>query len=117
MALEIEQKELGHAVILILRGDVDLRSTDRVRSSLDRLIAEKKTRVVVNLERATGADSSGLGTLVAGLTRLKKIGGAMALCCLSEDMRNIMDITSVLSFFPVYESEDAAGAALVPGTV
>ncbi len=117
MAMEIEQKDLEHSVILILRGEVDLRSTNKLRANLDGLMAEKKNRVIVNLEFATGADSSGLGTLVAGLTRLKKAGGEMVLCCLSEDIRNIMEITSVLSFFPVYANEKEAGAALAPHEV
>lgn len=112
--MELLLKNRDPAVVLCLIGEVDMTSSNKIRDNIEQLIAEDKTKVVINLEAATGADSSGLGTLVAGLTNLRKAGGELALCCMGADMRNVMDITNVLNFFPVYETEDEACAAFNP---
>ena len=115
-SMDIEQRNRNSVVVLRFVGDLDMKSTSKIRTNIDRLIAEDKTRVAVNLETTTGADSSGLGTLVASLTLLKRAGGKLALCCMQQDVRNVMEITNVMSFFPVYNTEEEACNALAAST-
>lgn len=109
--MELMQKYTDRAVVLSLVGEVEMTSAAKIRANVERLIAEKRIHVVIDLSRATGADSSGLGTLVASLTNLRKVGGELALCSLGLEIRNVMEFTNVLDFFPVYASEEEACAA------
>lgn len=61
-SLDIERQ--GDVAVIVLVGDVDLRTCDQLSAAASALLNEVK-RVVVDLSRATFLDSSGLSVLIA----------------------------------------------------
>jgi len=64
--------------------------------------------VVLDLAETDYIDSSGLGALVRLLAVLRAAGGALKLCQLSPQVRKVIEITNLVSLFPIHESEDQA---------
>jgi len=80
MALHIEQREREGIVVLDLRGPLTLGRGDlELRDRLPSLPQSGKINIVLNLKDVSEIDSTGPGTLVFGLARLRKAGGRLAL--------------------------------------
>ena len=80
MSLEIEQRESEGIVILDLKGPLTFGHGDgELRDRVATLRQSGKVNIVLNFEEVSDIDSTGLGTLVFGLAKLRKAGGKLAL--------------------------------------
>ena len=78
MNLHIEQREREGIVILDLKGPLTLGHGDlELRDRLPALHQSGKVSILLNLKDVSEIDSTGLGTLVFGLARLRKTGGRL----------------------------------------
>src|ERR1700687_3539466 len=78
--VEIETRNLGEVKLVKLKGRLTLgESVDRLRSTIDDLVAGGDTRFILNLAEVPMIDSSGIGLLVRTLMNLKQEGGALKL--------------------------------------
>jgi len=78
--MHIQQRESEGIVILDLNGALTSGHGDlELRDTLAALDQSGKVNVVLNLKDVSDIDSTGLGTLVFGLARLRKAGGSLAL--------------------------------------
>ncbi|MBI3406722.1 MAG: anti-sigma factor antagonist [Acidobacteria bacterium] len=84
----------------IMAGD----SVLELRRELEKWISERKD-VVLQLEQVSHIDSSGIGTLVR-LTGCARAGhGDVKLCQVSLALRNVFEITNLLTVFEIFETE------------
>ena len=67
------------ATIVELSGEVDLYSSPEVRNILLKLIQDKTTIIIVDLEKVSYIDSSGVATLIEGLQEAGKYSGILKL--------------------------------------
>jgi anti-anti-sigma factor len=75
MSLHIEQREREGIIILDLKGPLTMGHGDlELRDRLPALHQSGKCNIILNLRYVTEIDSTGLGTLVFGLARLRKAG-------------------------------------------
>ncbi len=66
-------------VTVQLEGELDHCSADRVRASLDALIADQNIkRLVIDLNRLTFMDSSGIGVIIGRYRTLVRRNGSVA---------------------------------------
>ena len=62
-----------------IEGELDHCSAERVRATLDALIADPHVkRLVIDLEKLTFMDSSGIGVMLGRYRQLARRGGALA---------------------------------------
>ena len=80
MSFEITQRDHEGFDILDLKGDLTLGHGDReFRDDLGRIIEAGKTRLILNLGAVCELDATGLGTLLFALTKLRNLGGRLAI--------------------------------------
>lgn len=66
-------------VTVQLEGELDHCSADRIRASLDALIADQNIkRLVIDLKRLTFMDSSGIGVIIGRYRTLIRRNGSVA---------------------------------------
>lgn len=88
--------------IVLGEGDQELGET--VGHFLD-----KGTRkMLINFERVSYLDSSGVGELVGCYTAVKNAGGELRICCLNARISSLIKMTSLHSVFVVSDTEDEA---------
>jgi len=107
--MNMSETVLDDALILKLEGE--LMGGDEAKPFQDRIyeaIRKGETRVIVDMSRVKWMNSSGLGTLMAGLTTLRSSDGDLKLACLSDRVRRPVEITKLDSVLQMYESVDAA---------
>jgi anti-sigma B factor antagonist len=72
---------------------------------------------VLNLKDVSEIDSTGLGTLVFGLARLRKAGGRLALVNLNRSHLELFLLTRLAIAFEFYEDEQDAVNSFFPDRV
>jgi anti-sigma B factor antagonist len=81
-----------------------------LRESLKRLLANTR-QIVLNLSGVTYIDSGGLGTLVGVYSSARSAGADIKLTGLGQKLRDVLQITKLVTVFEVYDSEQQAIAA------
>jgi len=115
MSLHIEQRESEGIVILDLKGPLTLGHGDlELRDRLPALHQSGKVNIVLNLKDVTDIDSTGLGTLVFGLARLRKSGGRLALANLNRSHLKLFLLTRLAIAFEFFDDEQDAVNSFFP---
>ncbi len=112
MALKMTNREVDGVSVVALDGRIVLgEESNALREKVKSLIADGKTKVVLNMANITFIDSAGLGTLVAAHHSAKSQGAALKLAHLGSKFQEVLQITKLLTVFDVYNSEAEAVAS------
>jgi anti-sigma B factor antagonist len=108
MPIETKQLDSGIAVVTISGRLVLGKDEERLESVTDELIEQGRKKFVYDLSALDYADSSGIGTLVACLTHIKKAGGEMRMAGANVRMLRLFQMTGVQSLISLYPTLAAA---------
>lgn len=104
MLVEIIEKELKPGIMVLeLKGPLQMGvECKQLELAFDKLLGEKKTRIVLDLTGVTKLDSGGLGKVVNCFSRLKKAGGTMRLAGVKGMIEGVLKMTFVDRLMEVY---------------
>jgi anti-sigma B factor antagonist len=106
MPLKITNREVDGVTVLALDGRIVLgEESSALREKVKSLLGEGKKKMVLNVDKVTMIDSSGLGALVAAYSSAKSQGASLRLCNLGSKFNELMQITKLLTVFEVSKSE------------
>ncbi|MET8638905.1 STAS domain-containing protein [Streptomyces sp. NPDC004680] len=100
--------DCGAWAVLILTGEVDLALAPALREIVDALIADRRARMVLDLQRVSFMDSSALGVLVYAMRRADALGGALRLAGPCEKVRRMLELTGLDTVVGVFAGVPAA---------
>jgi anti-sigma B factor antagonist len=70
---EYHREQRGPVTILSLRGNLDALTAPELRREIDALVSERRSPVVLDLSGLELVDSSGVGSIVSLLKRLRML--------------------------------------------
>ena len=109
MNFQLEDHEVDPDTHVIeLGGEVDLYTAPEFKERMVKVIEEGKSKVIVDLTKATFIDSTTLGVLVGGVKRLRPAGGQLSLVCSDRNITKIFEITGLDKVFPIHETRTEA---------
>lgn len=91
--------------ITIGRGDIALRE------AVDRVMSEGSRKLIIDFQKVSRMDSSGMAELVAAFKRMSEAGGEVRLIRLPSNIKDVLTITQIARVFDIFESEDEAIAS------
>jgi anti-sigma B factor antagonist len=106
--MKISQVVHGDVIILQIEGEINMFNAPDLKKYFDKLISEKKFKVVINFENVFSVDSSGLGALIAGYNSFKKNNGSLKFYCIPEAVRMLFKLTKFEQLFEIYETRREA---------
>jgi len=112
---DLDVKRLDATIALLIpRGGLDGEHLERVlRRSIETLVAEGVTGIVLDLRSFSMLDSSGLGALVANHGNIAEMSGVrLVLTGIGPTLHRTLSRTMLLQVLPVYETVERAFAAL-----
>ncbi|EIE00970.1 MULTISPECIES: STAS domain-containing protein [Leptospira] len=109
--MEITRRESGNIVILDINGEIDLYNAPEIKDVIAKLIEEQKYYTIINLEKVSYIDSSGIGALISSLSNLKKYQGGLKIINVAGSVRKVFELTKLTSFFEIFDNEADAVAA------
>ena len=110
--MDIEVRSQGQVKIIKLRGRLNLgEPCDRLRATIEDLIASGDTRLVLDLEELATMDSSGIGLVSRFLTSAKQQGGSLKLVNPSKFVSQTLKLVGLINLFEVFPNSHAAAAS------
>ncbi len=110
--MEMVNREEDGIVILSITGEIDLYNAPELKEAVQKLVDEKKYKIIVNLDGVSYIDSSGIGALISSFSNLKKYQGNLRICNVAGSVRKVFELTKLTSFFDMDDTEGASIAAL-----
>ena len=114
--LEISPAPLGDVPGIALAGEVDIAVAKQVEAALDDGIRESAGAFVVDLCDVDFLDSTGVSLLMRARALLGREERVLVVICPPGPARRIFEVAGVLDLLTMFDSRDAASAALIrPG--
>ena len=109
VSLSLIPRRLDDVVILDLGGRITMgEGTLIVRDYIQKLLDGGERKFLLNLAEVDYIDSSGLGELVTSFTTVRNQGGELKLLDLTRRVRDLLQITKLLTVFEVFDNEAEA---------
>ena len=107
--MHVDIRKADDVVILDLKGKLTAGLGDQIlRDTLDTLLAEKWSKILLNLSEVSFIDSAGVGELVAGLRTVRKLGGSLKVLNVGDRVHSTLYIAKLLPIFEIYGDEKEA---------
>lgn len=106
--MQISIREVDSIPVISISGEVDLYNAKEIKQVLDQKIQEGKYEIVVDVSEVPFMDSSGIGTLVTGMYKLRKYYGGLKVAGISGSVAKVFKLTGMESHLQVYESIEEA---------
>jgi anti-sigma B factor antagonist len=95
--------------IFSLYGElIDRNEGQRIMDEVNMLSEEGQNKFVLELSELKYVNSTGLNVLINILTKARKNGGDLIICCLSKKVQELLVITKLSSVFSVMDSTEEA---------
>jgi len=102
-------RKVGNVVILDLKGKITIGAGDvMLRDHINKLLEQEEKNILLNMAEVTYMDSSGVGELVSCYTSVSNRGGKLKLLNLTGKIRDLLQITQLITIFEVYDNEAEA---------
>lgn len=107
------RRRAGHCVI-VLDGELDASNAPVLTQHLQRAIAARAIRIVVDTSRLQFCDLAGIRAFRDAANRCTAVGGWLRLAAPQRHLAWVLAVTGLLPALPTYRS--VAGAAVATGT-
>jgi anti-sigma B factor antagonist len=115
MTLKIETRQADGVTIMSCQGRIVFGEEAAIlRENLKRVLSSTR-QVVLNLSGVSYIDSGGLGTLVGVYSSARAAGADIKLAGLGQRLRDVLQITKLVTVFEVYDTEQEAIATFHRG--
>ena len=115
MTLKMETRVADGVTIVSCHGRIVFgEESNALRDTLKQQLTSTR-QIVLNLSGVTYIDSGGLGTLVGVYSSARAAGADIKLTGLGQRLRDVLQITKLVTVFEVYDSEPEAIAAFHRG--
>ena len=115
MSLEVTSRDVEGIQIVNLNGQLTIGQEDLdFRAELDRMVTAGKLRVALNFSDLRKLDTTGLGTLLFTLAKLRKAGGKLAIFELKTPHIELLTEARLETVFEVFHDEHDAIDSFFP---
>ena len=105
----MEKKVERQTLILRLDGELDMKTADGLRQTIDTEIDRRGIRtVILNLQKVEFIDSSGLGVLLGRYKKLLPLGGKLKITNVPPHIFKIMELSGLPKIIHFYSDESSA---------
>lgn len=109
MVFEYKLNKQENINLFHLSGElIDRNQASPLLAEIDESISKGESKILLNLQELKYINSSGLNVLINILTKARKVGGEVAICCVNKKITELLVITKLDSIFNVKENEEKA---------
>ncbi|PWL65736.1 MAG: anti-anti-sigma factor [Verrucomicrobia bacterium] len=106
--MEITEEKSNDVSIIALNGRLNVTTTADLEKAFNKLFDENCTKILVDCRDLEYISSAGLRVLLAAAKQFKKISGEIALSGLSQNVKQVFEISGFTTIFPIYTTRDEA---------
>jgi anti-sigma B factor antagonist len=106
--MKIQERKLNGITVFDLDGTFVLGGDADFKKHVEAAITDGSRGLLINLAKVSYMDSSGLGELISGYTKMRRVNGQMKLLGLSNRLNQLLVITKLITVFETFDSESEA---------
>ena len=115
MTLKLDSRDVDGVTVVNCQGRIVFgEESSHLRDYLKQVLASSR-KLILNFSGVSYIDSGGLGTLVGVYSSARSAGADIKLTGLGQRLRDVLQITKLVTVFEVYDNEPQAIAAFQRG--
>lgn len=103
--MTLSDKNVGDIFVIEISGEVDIYNCGELKQLFSKKIENGGRKFIINMDKLTYIDSSGIGTLIFMKTTVSKFKGEMVIINVKDSVKKIFDLTKLTTFFKIMEDE------------
>ncbi|MFQ3617479.1 MAG: STAS domain-containing protein [Cyanobacteriota bacterium] len=103
--------------VIELSGILDGTQVDAFHQQISEALEANTSVILVDLEKVTFMDSSGLGALASAHKKVRAAGKRLSFCSISEQIKILFELTSMDQVFEVFVNREAFDQTVLSGAV
>lgn len=104
--MEINVKTNANLIIFELEGSLDIYTSLDLKASLEEKVTGENLDVVIDMEKLTYIDSSGIGILIKALNYVQGQKGKLSVANLKPAIEKVFKVSGLTTYFEILSSED-----------
>jgi anti-sigma B factor antagonist len=109
VTIKANTRQVDGVTVVDLSGRITLGEGSTIlRDTVRELLGRGQKKILLNLGDVNYIDSSGIGELVSGYTTVTNQGGQLKLLNLTKKVRDLLQITKLITVFDIFDEETAA---------
>ena len=104
--MKINVKKSENQVIFQLEGSLDIYTSLDLKAALEDHAAENSMLVVIDMEKLSYIDSSGIGILIKALNYVQGLQGKLAVANLKPVIEKVFKVSGLTSYFEILSPEE-----------
>lgn len=109
MSLTIELEKKEDVLCVRLDGELDHHTATQLRQEVDAALEKNElTHILLNLERLTFMDSSGLGVVLGRYKLIQTLGGEMVVCGIHPQIKRLFEMSGLFKIISYAKTEEDA---------
>ena len=99
--MEIKLRRLGTIYVIDIAGEMDLYNAFKLKETVTLMIGRKIREYIINLEKVSYMDSSGIGALLFVFAELKKRGLLLRIASVKGSVKRVIELTKLSGYLPL----------------
>ena len=104
--MEISVKKNENQILFELEGSLDIYTSLDLKSSLEENVKENNPDVVIDLDKLTYIDSSGIGILIKALNYIQGLNGKLCVANLKPAIEKVFKVSGLTSYFEILSADE-----------
>ncbi|NLK62232.1 MAG: STAS domain-containing protein [Fusobacteria bacterium] len=108
ISINIREPEVTKIKIVTVEGELEMFTSIKLKKYIDDIVDSGTNRIILDFYAMNYINSLGLGILTEILKKIKQNGGILVFINLSSEVKKIFEITKLVKFFKIFNSEKEA---------
>lgn len=104
--MDITVKKNGNQMLFELEGSLDIYTSLDLKSSLEENVKENNPDIVIDLDKLTYIDSSGIGILIKSLNYVQSLNGKLCVANLKPAIEKVFKVSGLTSYFEILSNDE-----------
>jgi anti-sigma B factor antagonist len=102
MSYSVGHRSAGvDSYLIAAGGELDMGAAPTLRGTIDQILEEGATTLIVDLSEATFIDSTSIGILIEALHRVRAAGGTLEVVCTEPNLLRVFEIVGLDQQLPI----------------
>ena len=106
--MNITESKAGEINIVSIEGRLDTTNYGELEHHLSSLTDNDEVQILIDLSKLEYISSSGLRILLMFLKKIKAAEGRFMLCSMSNDIKEVFEISGFINIFEIFDDQEAA---------
>jgi len=105
---EVTRKDVGEVTCLYIIGFLDAHTAPKFEDELQKLVDQKRFKIVVNFKDLNYISSAGLGVFMGFIEDIRENNGDIKLANMTPKVYKVFDLLGFPSLYEIYDKEEEA---------